>query len=396
MLNRRSLLQGSALLSLSPVVPGLFLDSAAAADTSTDQPLLVVIELSGGNDGLNTVIPLADENYAKYRDKLRIDAKDVIRLNDSLGLHPAMQAAGELYDSGRLAIVPGVGYPNPNRSHFRSMAIWHSARLGPEEHNGIGWLGRSIDVNRRADLTDPDAVFVGEGTVPSAIVGRRANSVAIGDGFDLQIPAGLSTAANPEPDDDLHAFVHRAVNSSYAAAQQFAEATTRQASDSRGYPDYRLAQQLRSVARMIRMGIRTRIFYVSQPGYDTHSGQKFQHERLLRQYSRSLLAFLDDMKQSGVADRVVVLTFSEFGRRVQENASAGTDHGTSGPVFVAGEPVHAGVLSRYPSLADLDDGDLETTIDFRQVYASLLTDWLNVEATGPLGGNFQSFPVVES
>jgi uncharacterized protein (DUF1501 family) len=147
---------------------------------------------------------------------------------------------------------------------------------------------------------------------------------------------------------------------------------------------------------MIRMGIQTRIFYVSQPGYDTHSGQKFQHERLLRQYSRSLLAFLDDMKHSGVADRVVVLTFSEFGRRVQENASAGTDHGTSGPVLVAGEPVKAGVLSRYPSLSDLEDGDLKTTVDFRQVYASLLTDWLGVDSIIPLGGTFQAFPVIGS
>lgn len=394
MLDRRTLLQRSSLLSLTSLVPDPFLRTAQAAEVSRDDRMLVVIELAGGNDGLNTVIPFSDENYPKYRDKLRIERKDVIKLSDTLGLHPAMSAAGELFDSGRLAIVPGVGYPNPNRSHFRSREIWNSARLNANEHNGQGWLGRSMDGNKTKDGSGPDAVFVGEGTLPSAIVGRRSNAIAIGNEQDLRIPASLSPVASPAPGDDLLAFVRRTVDSSYAAAKQFAAATDGERGADVSYPSYRLAEQLKLVARIIRMEFGTRIFYVSQPGYDTHAAQKFPHERLLQQYSRSLLAFMNDLKDCGLADRVVVLTFSEFGRRVKENASGGTDHGTSGPVFVAGEPVKAGLLGSYPSLSKLADGDLQTTVDFRSLYASILTDWLDVDSTGPLGGVFEPFQVV--
>ncbi len=394
MLNRRSFLHQSSFLSLSPLVPAFLSQTARATEARKDDRLLVVIELNGGNDGLNTVIPIADDQYGNYRDKLRIDKKDIISLTDSIGLHPAMKSAAELYDDNRLAIVPGVGYPNPSRSHFRSMAIWHSARLQPADHTGQGWLGRASDQQRSPSSSTPDAVFIGDGIIPAAIIGRRANAIALNNEKELMLASNLAAPGKPSSGNDLQAFVQTTVDSSYAAARRFAQSTKGKPDDSGEYPNYRLGRKLKLLSRIIRLGVGTRIFYVSQGGYDTHSAQKFTHQRLLTEFSRSLKSFLDDMKKSGLGDRIVVLAFSEFGRRVKENASAGTDHGTSGPVFVAGESIKAGILNPYPSLDDLEDGDLKTTVDFRSIYSSLLTDWMHVDANRPLGGAFQPFHVV--
>lgn len=394
MLNRRSFLNQSSLLSLSPLIPAFLSQTAQGSAASKDDRILVVIQLDGGNDGLNTVVPFADENYGKYRDKLRIDKKDIIRLNDSLGLPPAMKAAGELFDDNQLAIIPGVGYPNPNRSHFRSMAIWHSARLQSADHTGQGWLGRALDQMKQPGNTAPDAVFAGESALPAAIIGRRTNAIALNNELELILASKLAAPGKPKPDDDLQNFVQSTVSSSYVAAKQFAASVKTQSNDNTRFPNYRLARKLRLIARIIRLGGGTRIFYVSQPGYDTHSAQKYAHERLLTEFSRSLKAFLVDIRQAGLSDRIMVMAFSEFGRRVQENASAGTDHGTSGPVFIAGESVKSGILNDYPSLVDLADGDLKSTIDFRRIYSSLLSDWLNIDATLPLGGKFKPLKVV--
>ena len=394
MLNRRSFLNQSSLLSLSPFIPAFLSQTAHGSAARKDDRILVVIQLNGGNDGLNTVIPFADENYGKYRDKLRIDKKEIIKLNDSLGLHPGMKAAGELFDDNQLAIIPGVGYPNPNRSHFRSMAIWHSARLQPADHTGQGWLGRACDQQKKPGNAIPDAVFVGDSAIPAAIIGRRTNSIALNNEEELMLASKFAAPGKPVSGDDLQSFVQSTVHSSYAAAKRFAASTKNRSSDKGDYPNYRLARKLRLISRIIRLNSGTRIFYVSQPGYDTHSMQKNSHKRLLAEFSRSLKAFLVDMKKAGLSDRIMVMGFSEFGRRVKENASVGTDHGTSGPVFIAGENVNAGVLSKYPSLEDLEDGDLKSTIDFRSIYSSLLTDWLNIDATVPLGGEFKSLKVV--
>ncbi len=394
MLNRRRFLNQSSLLSLSPLIPAFLSQTAAASEARQDDRILVVIQLDGGNDGLNTVIPFADENYGKYRDKLRIDKKEIIKLNDSLGLHPAMKSMGQLFDDNQLAIIPGVGYPNPNRSHFRSMAVWHSARMHPADHTGQGWLGRACDQQQKPGNATPDAVFIGDSPIPAAIIGRRTNSIALNNEAELMLASKFAAPAKATSSDDLQAFVQSTVTASYAAAKRFAASTKNSASDKAGYPNYRLARKLRLISRIIRLDGGTRIFYVSQPGYDTHSMQKHSHQRLLREFSRSLKAFLVDLQQAGLSDRVMVMAFSEFGRRVRENASAGTDHGTSGPVFVAGKSVNAGVLSKYPSLENLEDGDLKSTVDFRSIYASLLTNWLEIDATLPLGGKFKPLKVV--
>lgn len=394
MLNRRNFLKQSSLVSLAPIVPNFVSQTAFAAKAEKDQRILVVIELEGGNDGLNTVIPFADDHYGKYRKSLRIETKDIIKLSDSIGLHPAMKAAGELFDSERLAVIPGVGYPNPSRSHFRSQAIWHSARLNAEDHNGHGWLGRSCDQTREPGRRIPDAVFVGDGTIPAAIIGRRTNSIALNDEKELELASGLNLPTAQDDGDDLSAFVQNTVSASYDAAKRFSESNDNTSSGDEGYPNYGLAKKLRLLSRLIRLDGGTRIFYVSLSGFDTHSSQRFSHERLLRQYSQSLKAFLDDMKKHKLSDRITVLTFSEFGRQLRENASAGTDHGTCGPVFVVGDAIKPGILSKYPSLTDLDDNEMKATVDFRSIYASLLKDWMGTEATAPLDGSFKSLRVV--
>ena len=379
MLRRRDFLK-SSLLAASPFVP-VFLQRAARAATPTaDSRKLVVIQLSGGNDGLNTVIPFADANYAKHRRTLRIDTDKVLRLNDSLGLHPAMQSAADLYHAGRLAIIPGVGYPNPNRSHFESMAIWHSGRPdAPNQQAEFGWLGRAADDWRRSGTSAADAIFVGDASMPKAILGRKSVAIALDSEQDLRLALPGSSTHKPEPGNDLSAFVSSTIDSSFAAALKLAESSKTSEAELSIYPTTRLGQRLKLIAKLLRMDLGAPIFYVDQPGYDTHSAQSYGHERLLRELSAGLKSFLDDLQQCGLVSQVTILAFSEFGRRAAENDSAGTDHGTAGPVFLAGAGIQPGLHGQYPSLADLDsEGDLIATTDFRSIYASILSDWLRV------------------
>lgn len=394
MISRRRFLQNSALVSLSPWIPAFLPTTLKAAEAQKDGRLLVVIQLDGGNDGLNTVIPFSDENYGKNRPELRIADKNIIKLNDSIGLHPGMKAAADLYHDGRFSIVQGVGYPNPNRSHFESMAIWHQAWAETRERND-GWLGRAVMTIPRRDTAVPDSVFVGNDAVPLALRGRRANAVSLERESDLQLLRPVPSASSPSSGDDLRAFITRTQDSSFQAARQFDQSAGSKG-DTASYPGTGLAKRLQLVSRLIKMGGGTRVFYTSQSGYDTHAGQANSHRVLLNEFSGALSAFLDDLKASQLADRVMVLAFSEFGRRVSENGSAGTDHGAAGPVFVAGSPVRPGLVGDHPSLSDLDQGDLKMSIDFRSVYATILSDWLGIDATPILGKVFNTVPLVKA
>jgi uncharacterized protein (DUF1501 family) len=412
---RRGFLQQSALVALTPLVPRFVSLSAQAAEVQADDRGLVVIQLDGGNDGLNTVIPFADENYARFRRELRIKRDDVLKLNDAVGLHPAMKAAADLYSDGRLTIVQGVGYPNPNRSHFESMAIWNHARLAADEHDGDGWLGRAAEKLRRNPAT-ADSIYVGSETVPVALQGRRANALALQSEADLQLAIENNPRRSRQPATDVAAFVERSLDQSFAAARQFRESAEAKASTTDGYPGTPLAEKLKLVARLMMLGGGTRIYYVSQPGYDTHAAQLYPHEQLLREFAGALKAFLNHLQQIRLAERTVVLAFSEFGRRVDENGSAGTDHGAAGPVFLAGGGVRGGIVGEHPSLTDLeglnpdqvnpnqvnrnqvnpDQGDLKMALDFRQVYATLLTGWLGVDSQAVLGQNLAALPLFGS
>ncbi len=397
MLSRRDFLNRASLVALAPMVPAFLARTARAAVPDQDGRILVVVQLDGGNDGINTVVPFADEGYARCRRALRLAKEQLVKVNDGVGLHPAMGDAGQLLESGRLAILQAVGYPNPNRSHFESMAIWHTARFDPEERNGSGWIGRGLDDDRPPAGGVPSAVFVGGGQMPVALRGRR--SVASGltrpEDFVLApeaktVPAGVGA----EPTDDLLAFVRRSALDGYATADRMAGVVRAADRDAR-YPASELGKQMELMARLIKGGIGTRVYYARQPGYDTHAAQLGAHAALLRELSGALKAFLDDLAAAKLAERVTVLCFSEFGRTIQENGSAGTDHGTAAPVFLAGPCVRPGVIGATPKLLDPDPrhGDLRVGLDFRRVYATVLEDWLGLPGQSALAGTFERLPL---
>jgi uncharacterized protein (DUF1501 family) len=379
------------VISLAPTVPGFLGLAARAAVPEKDGRVLVVIQLDGGNDGINTVVPFRDEGYAKNRDELRLPAERVLKISDGVGLHPAMRGAAKLLETGRLAIVQGVGYPNPDRSHFASMAIWQTARMDPLEHSGLGWLGRGLDVDR-AEAGHSGAVFVGAGAPPVALRGRRSATTALERLDDLRLEPGLARRGKPPEervgDGDLAAFVRRSALDAYTTADRMA-ALARSSKEDSVYPNTALAQKLALVASLLKGGFAARVYYTAQSGYDTHAGQAPAHASLLAELSGALLGFLDDLAGAKLADRVTVLCFSEFGRRLAENGSAGTDHGTAAPVFLAGPGVKSGLIGSTPSLSDLVDGDIRMAIDFRRVYASVLEDWLGVASRATLGEVFE-------
>jgi uncharacterized protein (DUF1501 family) len=409
--NRRDFLKHASLLALAPTIPGFLARTARAAEPLRDGRVLVVLELNGGNDGINTVVPFADEGYAKHRQTLRLRTDGLVKVNDQVALHPAMQNFGKLLEAGQLVIAQGVSYPNPSRSHFQSMATWHTGRLDPEEHKGPGWLGRALDGAAKG----ASALLVGSGPPPVAIRGRRTLASAIERMEDFTLAAGAdprrALAPSPYPlplgggegrvrgeesADDLAAFVQRSMLDAYATADRLAQ-VARDKGDAR-YPQSGLGSRLQLIARLLKVGLDTRIYYTLQSGYDTHANQLFAHANLLNDLSASLKAFLDDLAAAKLADRVVVLLFSEFGRTVSENGSAGTDHGTAGPVFLAGSGVKGGLVGTTPSLLDLDPthGDLRRSLDFRQVYATVLEGWLGLPAKETLSGTFECVPLFRS
>jgi uncharacterized protein (DUF1501 family) len=403
MLSRREFLRRASMLSLSPVLPCFLSDTAQAAPAEPDARVLVVIQLDGGNDGINTVVPFGDDGYGRARKKLRLDPGDLHRLGDHVGLHPSMRAAKELFDDGRLAIVQGVGYPNPSRSHFRSMRIWQTARLDDDAHDDNGWLGRALDQRLPNAKSDHSAgsVFVGEEEIPVALWGRRSGATALSRADDLRLASGLasdpSSFTSAPRSGALERFVTSRVLSAYASADQFERQRTGAGRvEAVSYPDTQLGARLKLVSELLRSRSQARIFYTIQGGYDTHSAQLYTHARLLQEFSGALKAFLGDLKGAKLDDRVVVLAFSEFGRRVRENDSQGTDHGTAGPVFLAGSAVQGGLLGRSPDLTDLDGGDLKMQIDFRQVYATLLDDWLGVDPENVLDESRDKLPLLSS
>lgn len=394
----KATLSTASLVGLAPTVPGFLARTARGAGPARDGRVLVVVQLDGGNDGINKVVPFRDEGYAKHRNVLRLPRERLIRVNDDVALHPAMTSAGKLLESGRLAIVPGVGYPNPNRSHFESMALWQSARLDLEERASGGWLGRGLDGCTPENPGTPAALFAGSGALPIALRGRRTLAAAVDRPEDMELGKGADlrlAAGGADKSDDVAAFVRRSTLDAYTTADRITRVARAGAGSAR-YPDTALAQHLRLIAAMLKSGFGTRVFYTVQTGYDTHAGQLPAHATLLESLSTALLAFLDDLATAKLADRVLVLCFSEFGRRVAENGSAGTDHGTAGPVLLAGPGVRAGVRGRVPSLMDLDDGDLKRTMDFRQVYATVLERWLGLASKDSLGGAFEPLPLLQA
>ena len=396
--NRRTFLKTSALISMSPLIPGFIGRTVFANQPDKECPILVVVEMNGGNDGLNTVVPYSQRDYRRLRRTIRIESNQVLNLNDEVGLNPTMSGFQQLYDDGMLAIVNGVGYPNPNRSHFESMAIWHSADDNGQREDGNGWLGQYLDVSAPAERMDLDSWFVGAGTVPLVLTNRRSQIASVERLKDLQFRS-LGTAKRAGQLDsgsaqtDVAAFVSRCMTSSFASADQLDSIIKGRSTDVR-FPPTALGRKLSIISRLIRSGTKSRIYYTVQPGYDTHASQLAAQNNLLAELSSSIKALIDDLQQAKLDQQVVVLAFSEFGRRVEENQSQGTDHGTAGPVFITGTHVKGGLYGKIPDLSDLEQGDLKVDVDFRRVYRTLLDDWLDVPADRVLGKKYDSLKFI--
>lgn len=413
---RRDLLRlglGSAtLLACGNVVPHFLARSASALagePANNKGRTLVVLELTGGNDGLNTVVPYQDDAYHKSRPKLHLTKEQVHKIDDHVGLHPALRGFADLLQAKQLAVVQSVGYPNPNRSHFESMAIWHTADLKPTGDTP-GWMARGPDRKPVVAGTDVPALHVGSNLLPQALAGgeRHVASVASLEQFRrrLNVPASAGIAEQRAALDQIGGegrgtpgsllqFVERSTLLTNASSARLESVLGKGGGDT-GYPEfYGLAQRLRVIAQLIKAGVTTSLYYAQIGGFDTHANQQGTHDNLLREVGDSLKAFLEDLKKAGSSERVLVLVFSEFGRRLAENGSGGTDHGTAAPVFLLGAPVQPGAHGPHPNLRDLDSGgDPKHAIDFRQVYAALLDDWVACPSEKVLGEKFARLPLL--
>jgi len=365
---------------------------------SDSERILVVVQLSGGNDGLNTVVPYRDELYAKSRPKLGIPSSDVIKLDDQLGLHPSLRSLEDRCSANRFTIVQGVGYPVPNRSHFESMDIWHSCH-SKKDRTQSGWLGRWISEQNSNPTTDSTAIHLGSEPLPLACQERGVQVPSLSSLEQMRLKSKVIDAQSLEMKSEKTASSEGSgslldfVSTSTVAALQVSERLEKilaQPDASGDFPKTAIGDKLRAVSRLILSGVKTRVYYVTLDGFDTHANQPDVHASLLRQWSEALSAFLSRLEQSGQQDRVLVMTFSEFGRRVSENASQGTDHGAAAPMFLAGPRLPKIIQGPNPDLSDLDDGDLKYKIDFRSVYSAVLDSWLGTDSRKALDGDYRA------
>ncbi len=367
-----------------------------------DGRVLVLVQCAGGNDGLNTVIPYQNDIYYQSRPHLAIPKSNIIDINGDIGFHNALANFKNLFDDEQLAVIQGVGYPNPDRSHFRSTDIWLSGS-GSDEVGSTGWLGRYFDSvcpeGEDCGTVGPPAIQIGL-TSSLALLGRDQKGISLQNPVQFyQLVSRLGDSHDPQPGIIPTTPGERELEflrNTEAAAFQFAgeiieafESKENQVS----YPEEFLANQLSIVARMIAGGLSTRVYIVTLHGFDTHANQDGMHQYLLESMANAIHTFQQDLKMLGISERVAGLCFSEFGRRVNQNASQGTDHGTAAPVFLFGEPVKGGIVGNHPSLADLEQGDLKHSIDYRQIYASLLEQWLAGDPSAVLGETFSQLPL---
>src|ERR1700704_156464 len=401
-------------------------DAITQSATGKDGTILVVLQMAGGNDGLNMVVPYGDDSYYRARPRLGLAADKILKIDNYAGLNGKLASLKSLYDEGHLAIVQGVGYPNPNRSHFRSTEIWQTA-CDADRNVTEGWIGRYFD-NCCAGADPTIGVAIG-GEMPQAFAAKTPTGITFsqpeqfrwrpsepsagrmsteefffrqlnegGDSDESGITAtdGASVAAlSGKTKSDLGTldFLQRTALDAQLSSDKILE-ISRKYKSTVVYPPGQLAASLNIIARMIAGGLPTRVYYASQGGFDTHAGQMNAHERLMGELNEAIAAFVADLKQQGNFNRILLMTFSEFGRRVAENANGGTDHGAAAPMFVLGGAVKPGLFGKYPSLSDLDHGDLQFNTDFRSVYGTLLDRWLKAPSELVLGHKFSSLPIL--
>jgi uncharacterized protein (DUF1501 family) len=399
-INRRQFVSQAAVGAASiAVAPGFLANTitAFAGDARRDiaplaglrdNHILIILQLDGGNDGLNTIVPYGDDEYYRARPQVAIRPDKALKLNEHLGLHPELVELKQMYDEGHLAIVQNIGYPNPNRSHFNSTEIWQQAKVfDPTQPRDVldGWIGRYFEQDCANVASPALGLHVGDRST-LAFASRSPRGVTIANPTILEWrkhERGLQSVhrANSRGNDDF-AYVRQMGHSTLTLADRIRAA--RQFKSRVEYPPYQLSQSLKLIGQLIAAEAPTRVYYTSMTGFDTHVTQDFRHGGLMQELSQALSLFARDMRAAGHWDRILVLTFSEFGRRVKENASLGTDHGAASMMFLAGGSVEAGLHGVAPDLKDLDDGDIKQKIDFREVYAAVLQYWFGVRDTKPI------------
>lgn len=397
--DRRQLLTGAgALLGASWMLSGRTRAWAQPVDGRGGDPAprtLLLLELNGGNDGLDTVVPFGEDAYHRSRTRVGLAASSLLRLDDYRGFHPNLKGLRGVWEEGQLAIVEGAGYPNPNHSHFTSQDIWHTGQLSGRA-SGDGWIGRLMARMYPEDRSEPHAVHVGQ-TLPYSLHSSSHPIVC----FDSppayrwaengNAIAAVATRKSAErmggqsPLDTIRGIASNAQVSSAEVRKAAAQYVPRVE-----YPKSDIAQDLRTAAALISSGIGVRVMSVAHYGYDTHEDHRRRHDQLMGELDGGLTAFLRDLRGTPAGDNCLVLVFSEFGRRVADNASNGIDHGTAGPMFLTGTPVKGGLYGKHPSMVDFVDGDLVHTTDFRTVYAGVLERWFGVESEPILGARYDA------
>lgn len=379
-IKRKEFIQIGSLATASLLLPKFLKAFEGQTMVPMGNKVVVILQLSGGNDGLNTVVPVRNDLYYKARPKLGIAKDKALLLTEDVGLNPALTGFRELYDDGSLGIINSVGYPNPDRSHFRSMDIWHSASQSTEYWNN-GWVGRYLDAQCKGCDKPTQAIEIDD-ILSLAMKGDHIKGIAVKDPrrlygtanekFFKEVMKNHTDQKGEQPADYLYKTMAETLSSADYIFQQSKMHPTKA-----DYPKTDLGNSMKTIASLIFSEINTKVYYVSLGSFDTHINQEAQQQRLFTEMNDAVKAFVKDLKTNNRFEDVMLFTFSEFGRRVQQNASNGTDHGTANNMFlISGGLKQKGMINALPDLADLDDGDLKYKVDFKNVYATVLNKWL--------------------
>ena len=392
-IKRKEFIQLGSLATASFMVPKFLKAFEGGAIVPPGNKVMVILQLSGGNDGLNTVIPIRNDIYYRERPRLGIEKMKALSLTDEVGLHPALKSLKELYDDGSLGILNNVGYPNPDRSHFRSMDIWQTGS-GSNEYITTGWVGRYLDAQCQG-CDKPTYALEIDDVLSLALKGENAKAIAMKDPrrlfgtsnekFFKDVLKNHKDEAGEQPVDYLYKTMSETLSSANYIFQQ-----SKLHPSSAEYPKTELGQGLKTIASLIFSDINTKVYYISLGSFDTHVNQDAQQQRLFTELSEAVGSFTKDLKDNNRFNDVMMFTFSEFGRRVSQNASGGTDHGTANNMFLIGGALkQQGIINAMPDLNDLEEGDLKYKIDFKNVYATVLKNWLGADDAAILGKKYE-------
>lgn len=384
-IKRREFLKVGSLATASMLLPNFLKAMALPGALEPEKKILVVLQLSGGNDGLNTIVPMGNDIY--FRERQTIAVNNALRLTDDAGINPALPFFKELFDQGEMAVLNNVGYPNPDKSHFRSMDIWHSASRSDEylEH---GWIGRYLD-EACYDCAHPTQALEINDMLSLALKGERNKAFAFKDPKKLYQTSReeyfKSIYEHHQHDDETVSYLYQTLGATINNADYIFE-KSRAKMTATTYPNSALGKDFKTIASLIKSDINTQVYYLQIGSFDTHINQRQRQENLFHTINDAVKSFVHDLKKNGLFERVMLMTFSEFGRRVSQNASHGTDHGTANQLFfLSGGLKQKGLLNSLPDLQNLDEGDLIYAEDFRKVYATVLKNWLKADSSKILG-----------